>query len=360
RLSGSPDTARPALFTALRTGFAEQLLHAAFRACRELRRRRRQALGLAPHDNALGLGKLLVVAPDQALARQYLQRLRGWFPPGQADSQVRLAVSDVRDAHEAIAAFRLQPEPAVLCTVAMAYEGMDAPGVTHIAALTHIRSRPWLEQLIARATRVDPHGGAYDQQQATIFHPDDWLFRDFRHRIETEQGTRASDRRRRRGQQELPLDRDGDGEANNPLGIEPLRSNALAVRFDEVAPGPEFVAAPRAEQRDPGAAVETPSAAEQRLRQRIGQMVAAQVIEDQSRFAAVRRKAGGYHAYNAVLRNRFGKPRAQMTLAELEAVVGWLERNRLSEHLALLDDDPHYRFSAARRGHRLPRAARRG
>jgi hypothetical protein len=43
-----------------------------------------------------------------------------------------------------------------------------------------------------------------------------------------------------------------------------------------------------------------------------------------------------------------------MTLAELEAVVGWLERNRLSDHLALLDRDPHYRFSAASRGHVIP------
>jgi superfamily II DNA or RNA helicase len=355
RLSGSPDTARPALFTALRTEFAEHLLGAAFRSCRELRRRRRQALGLSPYENALGLGKLLVVAPNQALARHYLARLRGWFPAAQAARQVGLAVSDVRDAHETIAAFRLLPAPSVLCTVAMAYEGMDAPGVTHIAALTHIRSRPWLEQLIARATRVDPHGGAYHEQQATIFHPDDWLFRDFRHQIETEQGTKAAEKRRRR-HGELPFKRDEDMEAN-PFGIVPLRSNALAVRFEEVAPGPDFVAAPRAEQRDPGSAVETPSVAEHRLRQRIGQMVAAQVIEDKALPDGTCRTAGDYHAYNAILRNRFGKPRAEMTLAELEAIIGWLERNRLSDHLDLLDGDQHYRFSAARRGHAIPRTA---
>jgi type I site-specific restriction endonuclease len=40
----------------------------------------------------------------------------------------------------------------VLVTVAMAYEGMDCPEVSHVVALTHIRSRPWLEQMIARAT----------------------------------------------------------------------------------------------------------------------------------------------------------------------------------------------------------------
>ena len=155
---------------------------------------------------------------------------------------------------------------------------MDAPDVTPIAALTPIRSRPWLEQLIARATRVDPHGGAYHEQQATIFHPDDALFLEFRRQIETEQGTRADHQRRQR-QGELPFELERETEAN-PFGIVPLRSNALAVRFETVAPGPEFVATPRAEQRDPGAAADTPSSAEQRRRQRVGQLVAAQVIED--------------------------------------------------------------------------------
>jgi len=215
RLSGSPDTARPALFTALRTEFAEHLLGEAFRSCRELRRRRRQALGLGPEESALGLGKLLVVAPDQALARRYLACLRQWLPPAQAARQVGLAVSDVPNAHETLAAFRSRPEPAVLCTVAMAYEGMDAPGVTHVAALTHIRSRPWLEQLIARATRVDPHGGAYHEQRATIFHPDDWLFRAFRHQIETEQGTKAGGKPRRRQGEAGPRGRPSSGSPNS-------------------------------------------------------------------------------------------------------------------------------------------------
>ena len=305
----------------------------------------------------MGLGKLLVVAPNQALARQYLACLQRWLPAAGAARQLGLAVSDARDAHEVIAAFRLRPEPSILCTVAMAYEGMDAPGVSHIAALTHIRARPWLEQLIARATRVDPHGGDYQEQQATIFHPDDALFREFRRQIETEQGTQAGHRRRQR-QGELPFDLEWDTEAN-PFGIVPLRSNALAVRFETVAPGPEFVASPRAAQRDPGAAAETPSRVEQRLRQRIGQLVAAQVIEDNDRSPEAQSRAAGYHAYNAILRHHFGKSRAAMTVAELEAVIGWLERNRLADYLHLLDNDPRYRFSARRRGHAVRATTRR-
>src|SRR5215218_6230456 len=89
RLSGPYpiETTRPALFTALRTGFARELLQEAFSATRNLRARRR------------------------------------------AEHAVRLAISDERDAPEVLAAFRLKPDPAILVTVAMAYEGLDAPEV---------------------------------------------------------------------------------------------------------------------------------------------------------------------------------------------------------------------------------------
>ncbi len=72
-----------------------------------------------------------------------------------------MATSDTPGAHQAVAAFRLRSEPSILVTVAMAYEGLDVPEVAVVAALTHIRSRPWLEQMVARATRVDPNAGPY-------------------------------------------------------------------------------------------------------------------------------------------------------------------------------------------------------
>ena len=114
-----------------------------------------------------GLGKLLIVAPDQALARSYLATVRSWLPPGVGEREAMLATSSERDAHETIAAFRLLPSPSILVTVAMAYEGLDAPEVSVIACLTHIRSRPWLEQMIARATRVDPHAGPVERARPT-------------------------------------------------------------------------------------------------------------------------------------------------------------------------------------------------
>ena len=47
-----------------------------------------------------------------------------------------------------------------------------------------------------------------------------------------------------------------------------------------------------------------------------------------------------------------------MTLAELEAAIGWLERNRLAEHLHLLDDDPRYAWTARKRGDWTPPVGR--
>jgi superfamily II DNA or RNA helicase len=341
---------RPALFTALRTGFADQLLQEAFTATRDLRARRRAEMGLAP--GARGLGKLLVVAPDQASARRYQEVIRAWMPRAQQDS-VRLATSDERDARETLASYRLRAEPTVLVTVAMAYEGLDAPEVAVMAALTHIRSRPWLEQMVARATRIDPNAGPYDTQRALVFHPDDPLFARFRKRVETEQGTLAK-RPKPQKQGRLPLwlqDLRAE-QGGEDRGIVPLESNALALRFELLKPGPELTLHPAAPDAQADM-LEPPSVAERRLRARVGEMVAGQVIEDEGAMQAGRGE-GGYHRYNAALKRVLGKSRAAMSLSELEAAVGWLERNRLQESLHLLEGDPQYAWTARQRGEWRP------
>jgi superfamily II DNA or RNA helicase len=363
RLSGlHPDeTTRPALFTALRTGFAEALLREAFVAVRNLRAQRRRERGLAPGEAARGLGKLLVVAPDQATARHYLNVVRQWIPAIQVEEVAQLATSDMPHAHELLAAFRLRPDPSVLVTVAMAYEGLDAPEVAVVAALTHIRSRPWLEQMVARATRVDPNAGPYESQQALVFHPDDPLFGLFRRRMETEQGTMARRPKPRHGQTTLPawlLD-----QLSAPKeGIVPLSSNALAMRYDRLAPGPELAMRRPEQEAAQTELLEVPSVVERRLRARLGEMVAAQAVEDEAGGAGLHwgvSSPGLYHRYNAVLKRVAGdKSRAAMTLAELEAALGWLERNRLADHVHLLDGDPRYAWTVRKRGEWKPPVGR--
>ncbi|WP_336490271.1 DEAD/DEAH box helicase [Methylobacterium nigriterrae] len=352
RLGGSVRlTTRPALFTALRTGFARDLLHEAFTATRRLRARRRSERGLNPGEVARGLGKLLVVAPDQANARRYLAMVQGWMPAAQAERDARLATSSERDAHETLAAFRLRSEPAVLVTVAMAYEGLDAPEVAVVAALTHIRSRPWLEQMIARATRVDPHAGSYADQQALVFHPDDSLFARFRAELESEQGLAARPRTTRRISAVTPERIVWSDE--NPRAIIPLESNALGLRYAMLRPRP--VSQDRAEAITAPCAVlsclspeQAPSLTERTLRQRLTAAIAAQVIEDEANLRAPR-SGNLAHRYNAVLKRVPGKARGAMTLAELEAALSWLERNRLCDHLHLLDGDARYAWSHRKR-----------
>ena len=364
RLSNSHpnETTRPALFTALRTGFAEVLLREAFDATRKLRAERRAARGAAPGEAGRGLGKLLVVAPDQTCARRYEEALRGWLPASQAGT-VRLATSDERNAHETLAAFRLRPEPSVLVTVAMAYEGLDAPEVAVVAALTHIRSRPWLEQMVARATRVDPRAGPYETQGALVFHPDDPFFATFRWRMEEEQGTRArAPKPKRQGVLPLWL---RDEEARERRAIVPLQSNALALRMSTLRPGPDLAAGLAAARSGMAEAqadlLDPPSVAERKLRMRLGELVAAQVVEDEGTWSARRqpRGQGTYHAYNATLKRVLGnKGRGEMTLAELEAAISWLERNRLADHLHLLEGDHRYGWAARRREIWQPPAGR--
>ncbi len=353
------ETTRPALFTALRTGFADELLREAFTATRALRARRREERDLAPGTDARGLGKLLVVAPDQTTARRYLDVLRAWLPKAQ-EATAQLATSDERDAHEILARFRLMAEPSVLVTVAMAYEGLDAPEVAVVAALTHIRSRAWLEQMMARATRVDPHAGAYADQRALVFHPDDPLFARFRHSIETEQGMLAK-RAKPKATRQLPLwllDQLAATEREDG-GIVPLESNALALRYGLLRPGPDFALHRPEHEEAQGELLAPPSVVERRLRQRVGELVAQQAVEDEGALQAPRGQ-GLYHRYNAILKRRTGdKPRAQMSLQELEAAISWLERNRLADHAALVDGDPRYAWSVRRRRDWTPPTGRR-
>ena len=78
-------------------------------------------------------------------------------------------------------------------------------------------------------------------------------------------------------------------------------------------------------------------------------MVAAQVVEDEAALR-LRREPGLYHRYNTVLKRVLGnKGRAEMTLAELEAALAWLERHRLVDHLHVLEGDPRYAWQVRQR-----------
>ncbi len=159
---GDGSESHKALWTALSTKFAYELLDKTIKSWREMK---------AVNPRA----KLLVVAARQVHAAQYLEYLKA------KGIVAGLATMDEGDgALKAIERFkdcRSENRLDALVTVQMAYEGLDCPPITHIACLTNIRSRPWIEQMLARATRNDRAAGSWESQVATVFIPDDPIMR---------------------------------------------------------------------------------------------------------------------------------------------------------------------------------------
>lgn len=207
--------------------------------------------------------------------------------------------------------------------------------------------------MLARATRVDAHAGSYAEQQALVFHPDDPLFAEFRAELEAEQGSASRPHPPRPISALTPESihwRDED-----PGGITPLESNALGLRYAMLRPHPKSASSLAADAAPAGSITDAiPSLTKRALRQQLATAVAVQAVEDDADLRALR---GGNlaHRYNAVLKRVLGKGRTEMTMAELEAALAWLERNRLADHLHVLEGDTRYACLARQRGaHWLP------
>lgn len=92
--------------------------------------------------------KLLVVCHSQQAAKKWHNEL---LSRGEHSF---LAVSENEEALAHIKAFKNKPR-SCLVTCAMAYEGLDERPLSHVICLTHIRSIPWIEQMLARVWRAD-------------------------------------------------------------------------------------------------------------------------------------------------------------------------------------------------------------
>jgi superfamily II DNA or RNA helicase len=87
----------------------------------------------------------------------------------------------------------------VLLTVGMAYEGLDVPSATDIIALTHIRSKPWLEQCLDRVVRIDYGSGiAYEHQRAVAWIMDDPKMQEIAEQIQSEQRLGVDEREKKK------------------------------------------------------------------------------------------------------------------------------------------------------------------
>lgn len=202
--------ASQAVYTALKTGFAEDLLQDGVANWQE-------------HKKNDPGAKCLVVCSDIKQAGRHVERLK-------SQGMNRMDIATSADSTEALKAIKAMKMDKIDClvTVAMAYEGLNIPAVSHIICLTRIRSTPWIEQMTARANRINP-ALPYEAQVGHVFAPADPLFREIVGKIEQEQNCVVAGQRNcdgGNGGRQFELF-PGD---NAPGGIKPLASAATGSR----------------------------------------------------------------------------------------------------------------------------------
>lgn len=279
------EEANKALYTALKTEFADDLLLQGISHWQEHRRKYPSS-------------KCLVVTANIAEAKRHMKNLE------KVGARFDIATSD--DSESALKAINKLKSGKldILVTVAMAYEGLDCPSISHEIALTRIRSTEWIEQMTARANRIDPNAGPYEGQIGHIFAPADPLFKSVMARIEAEQlpicKQDGPSRSAPRGGAE-----DGGGFRLEPApgGITPLSSSLTGKREMLLATGIS----------------PTPTTASEREKDLLGQ------IERHIRTYAYNNRINPKRI-NSELFQYFEKPRRQMTIPELERCLRHVEQ----------------------------------
>jgi superfamily II DNA or RNA helicase len=206
---------RKALWTALNTDYANQLL-------------KQTVEHFQGHRCINSWAQLLVIAPNIRSANQYadyVRRLTG--------IDVLIAHSDDEESEKNIRMMRDGKATAIV-TVAMAYEGMDAPRITHIGALTYYRTKPWIDQMIARGVRRYKN-----KSRCYVFCPDDPMLVEIIELIRQEQVIPADETLTPKGPRPGPgLGVDPwpgpEGPVLGPGGIVPIDSIATDMRISEL------------------------------------------------------------------------------------------------------------------------------
>lgn len=273
----------PAIYTALATDFATELLGIALDHWQKYKARRRRSKMLVVCANIAGAKKMFAHLKGRGIHAEIVTSHEG----EKAQSGIKEFKSDRLDC---------------IVTIAMAYEGLDCPPITHIACLTHIRSTPWVEQMLARAVRVDKHAGPYESQCGYVFAPDDVLFREIMEQIRAEQEPYAT-----RGAKQAGLDLEipgaGDG-SKARLQIKPLGSGVTGGREDFFG------------NAEPVEEIETPDDIEARLREGIESHIRDYSFQNRHKPAEL----------NGEIFRYFKKPRAEMDAVELEKVFEWIKK----------------------------------
>lgn len=301
KLSTSRADANQALFTALKTEYAEEMLLAGVAHWKDHYYGR--------PANCIGKPSLLVVAANIETAKQYTAILR------RKGLQAEIATSDdTPDAIKHIKALKAG-KLKILVSVAMASEGLDVPSISHIICLTNVRTPEWLIQMCGRAVRIDPQAGPYETQKGYIFAPADRMFTELAAKIKADQCesvAKAKAEKESRGEFTL------DGGSARP-GITPLSSRMLDAQRQHIF-----------HYEDTAAPIQTQRELETELRKQIEAQVSAFCRMYNCKAATV----------NTEIKRQFGKGRAEMTVEELEKLTRWVnqkyvvpERKPIASHV---------------------------
>lgn len=284
-----------ALYTALRTEYAEELLDAGLNHWIQHRRKVPGA-------------KCLIVASDIDHAKQFMETLKA----GKY-SRIRYAIATSEDSPEAIKVINKMKrnEMDLLVSVAMVYEGLSIEAVSHIICLTNVRSSPWIEQMTARANRIDKNAGSYDSQMGYVFAPADPFFREIVKQIEAEQAPvlEARKKKERESRQSNASDLEvGEFTLISPGWITPLSSMLTGSR-EVLLAGNEKLST----HNNPALTV---SEQESALLKEIESHI--RVYSFQNRYNPKR--------INGELFQHFNKSRREMTVSELEACLNYVKK----------------------------------
>lgn len=278
-----------AIYTALNSKYADELLQTGLSHWQN-------------HRTRNPFAKLLIVCADYKQAK----RISGILNAQGLKSDI--ATSHESDkAIEAIKGFKYGNTDILVC-IQMCYEGLDVPSATHVICLTHIRSVPWIEQMVSRTVRVDTKAGPYEDQEAYIFAPDDILFRNIVRQIRLEQAPVLKERKDKEAA-ERAGNRSLGGERQNR--ITPLESRLTGQREISIS-GP-----PGAFASSPAPYIPTPKEIESELLSKIETHV--RIYSYTNRFSPKR--------INAVLKDIFNKSRREMTRIELEKCLKYVREN---------------------------------
>lgn len=282
KLSHKIGDASQALFTALSTEFAKSLLEEGIRHWLDWKK---------DHPRS----KCLIVTANIDHARRFMDILKG------IGLNAKIATS--HDSPEALRNIKAFKGPGLDClvTIAMAYEGLDVPQITHIVCLTHIRTTPWIEQMIARAVRVDREAGPYRSQMAFVFAPDDWLFRQVVEQIRREQLPYVQETGAGNG------GNGGNGNGEKSPGINPLSGEITGTREIHLGEIPDgFIP----EQ------VQTIKEQEEEILHKIEMHVRKFSFDNRYKPQRI----------SAEIKQQYGKSRRHMTLNELKSCLRWVRR----------------------------------